>query len=63
LSIDEVVERVIQISPGSGERAASGELGREQGVEQSEARRQDPAMGLGEQHGDTPTEWGQLVPL
>jgi hypothetical protein len=39
-----------------------GEIGRDQRVQQSETRRQDAAMRLGEQHGYPATKWGQLVP-
>ena len=63
MSLDEVVENEVQLSPGSGQWAALGEIGRDQGIQQSQTGCQNPAVGFGEQHGDTPTEWGQVVAL
>ena len=47
LSIDEVVERMVEVSPGTGERAALGEIGRHERVQQSKTGRQDVAVGFG----------------
>ena len=36
---------------------------REHGVEEREARREDSAMGLGEQDADAPSEWRELIAM
>ena len=63
LAIDEVVECEVQLSPGTGEWAALGDVVRHQGVQECEAGGEDAAMGLGEQHGSAPAERGELVAL
>jgi hypothetical protein len=61
LAIDEVVEGEIQVSPGSGVWAAVGDVVGHQGVQECEARREDPTVSFGEEHGRAPTERGELV--
>src|SRR5207253_1709336 len=63
LSVDEVVESQVQLLRCAGQRAALGETDWDEGVQESETRRQDAAMRLREQHGYTATEAGQLVAL
>src|SRR6266496_763175 len=58
---DEVVECVVEFAPGGGQSTAGGEIVREPGVEAGEAGREDPLMGLGEQHGHLPTVGCELV--
>ena len=58
---DEVVECMIQLTPGVCQRATLGEVGRECRIEEGEARREDSAVGLGEQHGYAASEGRELV--
>ncbi len=59
--VDEISESEVQLSPGAGERAAFGEIGGHERIEQSETGRQHSAVCLGEQDGGAPAEWGELV--
>jgi hypothetical protein len=43
------------------ERGALGEVGREGRIEEGEARREDAAVGFGEEDGDATSEWCELV--
>ena len=53
--------RWVELSPGVRERASGSEICWELRVELGEAGCEDPAVGLGEQDGDTPAERGELV--
>ena len=59
MTVDEVVEGEVQLSPGGGDWASLGEIIGYERVGESEAVGEDPAMGLGEEHGYTAAEGGQ----
>jgi hypothetical protein len=45
------------------QRAALNDVRRERGVEEGEARREDSAVGLGEQDANAPSEWRELIAM
>jgi hypothetical protein len=56
LPVDEVVECEVQLSPGGGKWAAFGEIVGQEWIEESETWGEDPAVGLGEEHGYASSE-------
>ena len=58
---DELVEGPVQLTPGHGEGAALGNVGGQAVVEPGQPRREDAAVGLGEQDGHTSAERGEPV--
>ncbi|MGH9041568.1 MAG: hypothetical protein ACRDZ3_15215 [Acidimicrobiia bacterium] len=58
---DEVVEGMIELSPGSGEWTAVGDVFGEARIESDESGGEDSAVGLGEEDRDAPSEGGELV--
>ena len=46
MAVNEVVENMVELAPGGSERAAVGEVGREDRVEERKARSEDSSVGL-----------------
>jgi len=61
LSVHEVVEDLVELSPCDCERAALAQLGRKTGAQRSKGRSEHGPVGLGEKHRDPPPERCQLV--
>lgn len=60
---EEVVESTVELAPCVSQRTALSDVRRERGVEEGEARREDSAVGLGEQDANAPSEWRELIAM
>ncbi len=60
---DEVVEGVIETSPGDRERASSGDRFWKSQIKQRKTGTEDATMGFEEKHGDGPAHGRHLIPM
>ena len=61
MTVYEVVECEVQLVPGVSKRAPLGQVRWQDWIEQTETRRENSAVRLGEQDGDAAAEWRELV--